>query len=86
MKHEIKKIKLTLPTYCSFDQMNCLTLFDTVFFEQSVIGDDDDDDDDNDDDAPQHNVVVIAPIIIKFGTGMKLDVFYTFLVTITSIT
>ena len=24
-----------------------------------------------------HNSVVIAPMIIKFGTGMKLDVFYT---------
>ena len=27
--------------------------------------------------APNHNFVVIAPIIIKFGTGIKLDVFYT---------
>ena len=27
--------------------------------------------------APQHNFVVIAPIIMKFGTGVKLDVFYT---------
>ena len=24
-----------------------------------------------------HNFVVIAPIIMKFGTGMKLDAFYT---------
>ena len=27
--------------------------------------------------APQHNFVVIAPMIMKFGTGVKLDVFYT---------
>ena len=27
--------------------------------------------------APHHNFVVIAPIIMKFGTDVKLDVFYT---------
>ena len=27
--------------------------------------------------APYHNFVVIAPMIMKFGTGIKLDVFYT---------
>ena len=27
--------------------------------------------------APYHNFVVIAPMIMKFGTGVKLDVFYT---------
>ena len=27
--------------------------------------------------APHHNFVVIAPIIKKFGTGIRLDVFYT---------
>ena len=27
--------------------------------------------------GPHHNLVVIAPIIMKFGTGIKLDVFYT---------
>ena len=27
--------------------------------------------------SPHHNFVVIAPMIIKFGTGMKLDEFYT---------
>ena len=26
---------------------------------------------------PHHNFVVIAPIIMKFGINMKLDVFYT---------
>ena len=26
---------------------------------------------------PHHNFVVIAPMIMKFGTGVKLDVFYT---------
>ena len=29
-------------------------------------------------DAPPHpNFVIIAPMIMKFGTGIKLDVFYT---------
>ena len=27
--------------------------------------------------APHHNFVVIAPMIMKFGKGVKLDVFYT---------
>ena len=27
--------------------------------------------------VPHHNFVVIAPMIIKFGTGVKFDVFYT---------
>ena len=27
--------------------------------------------------APHHNFAVIAPMIMKFGTGTKLDVFYT---------
>ena len=27
--------------------------------------------------GPHHNFVVIAPVIMKFGTGVKLDVFYT---------
>ena len=27
--------------------------------------------------SPHRNFVVIAPIIIKFGRGMKLDEFYT---------
>ena len=26
---------------------------------------------------PHHNFVLIAPMIMKFGTGIKLDVFYT---------
>ena len=26
---------------------------------------------------PNHNFVVIAPMIMKFGTGVKFDVFYT---------
>ena len=29
------------------------------------------------DEAPHHNFVVITPMIMKFGTGMDLDVFYT---------
>ena len=27
--------------------------------------------------APHHNFVVIALMIMKFGTGAKLDIFYT---------
>ena len=27
--------------------------------------------------VPHHNFVVIAPVIMKFGTAFKLDVFYT---------
>ena len=27
--------------------------------------------------CPHHTFVVIAPMIMKFGTGVKLDVFYT---------
>ena len=27
--------------------------------------------------GPHHNFVVTAPMIMKFGTGVKLDVFYT---------
>ena len=28
-------------------------------------------------DVPHHKFVVIAPMIMKFGRGVKLDVFYT---------
>ena len=27
--------------------------------------------------APHHNFVVVAPMIMKFGTSVKLDVIYT---------
>ena len=27
--------------------------------------------------VPHHNFVVIAPMVMKFVTGIKLDVFYT---------
>ena len=27
--------------------------------------------------APHHNFVVIVPMIMKFGRGIKLDIFYT---------
>ena len=47
-----------------------LTLFDMAFFEPSVIGG-------GGTRAPHHNFVVIGPMIMKFGTGIKLDVFYT---------
>ena len=46
------------------DRITQLTLFDMGFFEPSVM-------------PPHHNFVVIALIIMKFGTDVKLDVFYT---------
>ena len=27
--------------------------------------------------APHHNFAVIPPMMMKFGTGIKLDIFYT---------
>ena len=39
------------------------------FFEPSVMG--------GGHESPHHNFVVIAPMIMKFGRGVKLDVFYT---------
>ena len=39
------------------------------FFEPSVMGEGHE--------GPHHNFVVIAPMIMKFGTSVKLDVFYT---------
>ena len=48
-----------------------LTLFDMGFFETSVMGGG------GGMRAPHHDFVVIAPIIMKFGTGIELDVFYT---------
>ena len=32
--------------------------------------------------TPHHKFVVIAPMIMKFGTGIQLDVFYTMLAEI----
>ena len=45
-----------------------LTLFDMGFFEPSVM---------RGIRAPHHNFVVNAPMIMKFGKGVKLDAFYT---------
>ena len=50
-----------------------LTLFDMGFFEPSVMGGGGG----GGMRAPHHNFVVIAPMIMKFTTGAKLDVFYT---------
>ena len=47
----------------TIDFVQLLTLFDMGFFEPSWF--------------PHHNFVVIAPMIMKFGTGIKLDAFYT---------
>ena len=48
-----------------------LTLFDIGFFEPSVTGEG------GGHEGPHHNFVVIAPMIMKFGIIVKLDVFYT---------
>ena len=40
-----------------------------LIFEPSVMGGGHED--------PHHNFVVIAPMIMEFGTGIKLDVFCT---------
>ena len=40
-----------------------------AFFELSVMGEGDD--------VPHHKFVVIAPMIMKFGRAIKLDIFYT---------
>ena len=41
------------------------TLFDMGFFEPSVMGV-----------GPHHNFNVVAAMVMKFSTGVKLDVFY----------
>ena len=38
------------------------------FFEPSVMGGHE---------SPHHNFVIIALMVVKFGTSIKLDVFYT---------
>ena len=48
-----------------------LTLFDMGFFEPSVMGGG------GGMRAPHRNFVGIAPMIMKFCPGVKLDVFYT---------
>ena len=45
-----------------------LTQFDMGFFEPSVMGGGG---------GPHHNFVVVAPMIIKLGTCIKPDAFYT---------
>ena len=54
----------------SFACCSILTLFDMGFFEPSVMGR-------GEGHEAHYNFVVIAPMIIKFGTDVKLDVFYT---------
>ena len=51
------------------------------FFEPSVMGGGG-----GGHEAPYHNFVIIAPMIIKFGTGIKLDVFYTMVTKICDVT
>ena len=50
--------------------MDCLTLFDMGFFEPSVM-------EGGSMRSAHHNFVFIVPMIMKFGTGIKLDVLYT---------
>ena len=47
------------------------TLFEMDFFEPSVIGGGG---------VVHDNFVAISPMIMKFGTGIKLDVFYTLVI------
>ena len=56
---------------CYFLQDQSLTLSDMGFFEPSVGGGG------GGHDGPHHNFVAIVPMIMKFGTGIKLDVSYT---------
>ena len=46
-----------------------LTLFDMGFFEPSVM--------EGGHEGPHHNFVVITLMMMKFGTDVKLDAFYT---------
>ena len=54
-----------------------LTLFDIWAFlnHQSLAGG-----------GGHHNFVVIAPMIMKLGTGIKLDVFYTMVTKVCDVT
>ena len=49
-----------------------LTLFDMGFFLRVSYGGGG-----GGHEGPHHNFVVIAPMIMKFGTGVQLDLFYT---------
>ena len=35
---------------------------------------------------PHHSFVIIAPMIIEFGTSIKLDVFYTLVTKVSDVT
>ena len=59
-----------------------LTLFDMGFFESSVGGGGGG----RGMRAPHHNFVVIPPMIMKFGTDVKLHVFYTIVTKICDVT
>ena len=65
-------VMTSLGMKCQFSKLlfNILTLFDLGFFEPSVMGG-------GGHEGPHHNFVIIAPMVMKFGTGVKLDVFYT---------
>ena len=61
----------TKKTRTGKESNDTITLFDMGFFEASVMGGG------GGHEGPHHNFVVIALMIINFGTGVKLDVFYT---------
>ena len=73
MNHENSKFVVGFLSTLTFKRKKSLTLFDMCFFEPSVMrgrgG--------GRHEAPHDNFVVIAPMIMKFGTDIKLDVFYT---------
>ena len=58
-----------------------LTLFDMGFIEPSVMGRGVEGNE-----GPYHNFVVIAPMSMKFGTCVKLAVFYTMVTKICDVT
>ena len=58
----------------SYNHDFALTLFDMGFFETSVMGGRGGGGGMR---APHYNFVVIAPMIMKFGTGVKPNAFYT---------
>ena len=54
----------------NFKEIGGLTIFDMFFFLTVIYGG-------GGAEGPHHNFVVIAPMIMKFDTGIKLYVFYT---------
>ena len=68
MYRTFKNVKFVLLRFVAMPTP-LLTPFDMGFFEPLVMGEGIR--------APNHNFVVIVPMIMRFGTVVKLDVFYT---------